>query len=96
MELNRVIDEVNVNDIYDGKKFIEERRMKDFKRVEETNNVLREFKILFVKNLAVMIGTAACAYFKLLHPILYVPIEILCLCAICFKYGEWKGRIDGE
>lgn len=47
-----------------------------------------------LKGLAAMALVAGCAYFKLMHPVLYIPIEIGCLCAMCVKYGEWKGRTE--
>lgn len=45
-----------------------------------------------MKSIALMAGTAACAYFDLMAAALYIPLGIGCLCYACFKYGVFKGR----
>ena len=44
------------------------------------------------KTVALMVATGVCGYFELMSPILYAPIELVCLCAVCFKLGEYKGK----
>ena len=45
-----------------------------------------------LKSLALMAITAGCAYFKLMHPVLYIPITIGCMMAMSFRFGEYRGR----
>lgn len=47
-----------------------------------------------LKSVALAFVTGACAYFKLMHAALYIPIVAGCLCNVCYKYGVFRGRND--
>lgn len=55
-----------------------------------------EIKMSIAKNIGLMIATGVCGYFKLMSPILYIPIELVCLCAVSFKLGEYNGKAKAE
>lgn len=55
-----------------------------------------EIKMSIAKNIGLMIATGVCGYFKLMSPILYIPIELVCLCAVSFKCGEYKGKAEAK
>lgn len=46
------------------------------------------------KTVALMTVAGACGYFELAKPILYASVELVCLCVICFKLGEFKGKTN--
>lgn len=29
---------------------------------------------------------------KLIHPVIFIPVFLFCLCAACLRLGEWLGR----
>lgn len=51
-----------------------------------------ETRNFLLKGAAFMALVAGCALFDLIHPILYYPLELVAWSAMCFKYGEWKGK----
>lgn len=73
-------------------KSIKEPTEKPVKLGQKCKVVNNEIKMSIAKNAGLMIATGVCAYFKLMSPILYIPIELVCLCAVSFKCGEYKGK----
>lgn len=47
-----------------------------------------------LKTIALGAFTAGCAYFKLMHAYLYIPIGLACLCGVCYKLGVYRGRTE--
>ena len=45
-----------------------------------------------LKSVALAVFTGACAYFDLMASALYIPLGIACLCHVCYKLGEYRGR----
>lgn len=65
-------------------------------KVKRENAMNKETRNHMLKRLAFMGFIGGCAFFKLMHPVLYIPAEILALCSLCIKYGEWRGMKKGE
>lgn len=47
-----------------------------------------------LKAVALMTVVGASGYFKLMSPVLYIPILVVCFGFICYKFGEFHGRTD--
>lgn len=84
-ELDNIL--MEVNDFEQPKAVTKETKPEKVAKV--TMN--EETRLHMLKRLAFMGFVGGCAYFKLMHPVLYIPAEILALCSLCIKYGEWKG-----
>lgn len=52
----------------------------------------KETRNYLLKTLAFMAFIGGCVYFDLIHRILHIPAEILSFGALCYKFGEWKGK----
>lgn len=102
-ELDSIMAEVKTNN------FIEQTEEKVINHNRETNNfeetneeykehikIDKKIRNSLVKNVALMVATGVCGYFKLISPILYIPIELVCLCTVCFKCGEYKGKTEAK
>ena len=47
-------------------------------------------RILF--SCAICSGVAWAGIAGMIHPIIYVPVSLFCLCAACLRLGAWFGR----
>ena len=43
-------------------------------------------------NCAVCGGAGWAGIAGMIHPIIYVPVSLFCLCAACLRFGAWLGR----
>lgn len=101
-EVNDILAEVNADNFIGqveekkiakvANKSIKESTEKPVKLGQKCKVVDNKIKMSIAKNVGLMIATGVCGYFKLMSPILYIPIELVCLCAVSFKCGEAKGR----
>ena len=109
MKVDSILEEIKEESFIESAK--EKKVEKKAKKVENNKNMVKasdkqkkhnkvdkKTRNYFAKNIALMIATAICGYFKLMSPVLYIPIEIIGLCAISYKCGEVKGRMmnDGK
>lgn len=98
MELDNIIAETNAEEFI---KQVEIKKPvkaveKPVKLGQKCNAMDNKIKMSIAKNVGLMIATGVCGYFKLMSPILYIPIELVCLCAVSFKFGEYKGKAEAE
>lgn len=104
-ELNNILAEVEANDFCSCNVSVKEKRNSvkidnnsNIKKqpVEKTftknNGMDKKTAIEIAKCVALMVATGLCGYLELMSPILYIPIEIVSLCTVCFKLGEFKGK----
>ena len=103
MGIDNIIAEVENNEFYgtetaeknvNVEKKVNKKSMEKGRKIDKKKMVSKEFRKCFLKNFVIMAVTAVCAYFKLMHPIVYIPIEIVCLCIVCVKFGEWNGVMN--
>lgn len=97
-ELNNIMAEIKADEFIaqaEIKKPVEAIK-KPVKLGQKCKVVNNEIKMNIAKNVGLMIATGVCGYFKLMSPILYIPIELVCLCAVSFKLGEYKGKTNAE
>lgn len=105
MELNNIMAEVNADDFCkevtnkDGKtaKAIQKNYVKNQKNQKKNNmSIDKATAMKFAKIIAFMGVIGICGYLKLMSPVLYCPIELVSLCTLFFKLGEYKGRNYGR
>ena len=70
-----------------------EKSVKLGSRCKVVNN---KIMMSIAKNAGLMLATGVCGYLELMSPILYIPIELVCLCAVSFKCGEYKGMTKAK
>lgn len=105
MELDNIMEEIKVEKFIDD--FIESAEemtmnhdnkgkmgLAKYNKVQNVQKKInKNTKIYIAKNIALMVVTGVCGYFKLATPILCIVIETICACTLSFKCGEIKGRM---
>ena len=100
-ELNGILAEVEAENFCECATAKEKKNVKVNamnKAVEKKQN--KNFKIdkdiakSLGKTIALMAVAGACGYFELAKPLLYASVELACLCVVCFKLGEYKGKTN--
>ena len=93
MTFEEILEEVRTNDPEQSIDVPEDVKLIDRDPIEPPAMWMEmDIRNSMLKSLALMVATAGCAYFKLMHPVLYIPITIGCLMAMSFKFGEYRGR----
>ena len=110
MELNNILAEVEAKDFFGSEAPVAIRTKKNSVKIDKnsnikkkpvekvfTNNSMDKKTVLEIaKTVALMGATGICAYLKLVNPIVWIPIEIISLCAVSYKFGEHKGKNSGR
>lgn len=99
-EVNEIMAEVNAEEfINNAETKIEVKKNviktnKEQKKMKKNCNMDKNTKMSIAKNAGLFVLAGVCEYFKLASPILYIPVGLVCLCTVCFKAGEYKGKAE--
>ena len=80
------------------------------KRVEDTTGAKRKARkakeqmqaftintlVYILIRVGVILMVISAASFDLIHPIVSIPVVLLCLCTVCIRFGVWLGKAGGK
>lgn len=77
------------------------KRVADAKDAKHKAKKAQERKRAFIRNTiaymltrgGVIVAAAVAANAGLVHPVISAPVIILCLCAVCIRFGLWLGKV---
>lgn len=95
-ELNGILAEVEANDFCNcavKKNIVKvDNNMNIAQKKNKSIKINKDIVQGLGKTVALMVVAGACGYFELAKPLLYASVELACLCVVCFKLGEFKGK----
>ena len=76
------------------------KRVADAKQAKRKAKNAKERKVAFDINTivymltrgGVILAVSAAASAGLIHPVIATPVILLCLCAVCIRFGVWVGK----
>ena len=68
----------------------EERKSEKVKAQRKAYTIKTAAHVLL--NCAISSGAAWAGIAGMIHPVIYVPVSLVCLCAACLRLGAWFGR----